>query len=119
MKIIGIAIADGYLAEPCTVIRFDNQNKAIENIVSLIKEENIEKIVIGISEGRSAEYTRGFGNNLKNKISMDITYWDETLSTQEAIEKSIESGMGREKRKNMEDAFAAAVMLQSYLDGNV
>lgn len=116
---IGLSISAGFLADPYEVIRYEKEEEVFNKIYSIIEKEKIEKIIIGISEGESAESTKSFGNSLKQKTQVDIEYWDETLSTQEAIAKSIEAGMGREKRKSLEDSFAAAIMLQSYLDTNV
>lgn len=117
---IGLSLSEGFLADPYQVIRYQESDDVIGKIADIVKKEGIEKIIIGISEGKSADESEKFGNDLKDKLAgIDIEYWDETLSTQEAIEKSIEAGMGREKRKNLEDAFAAAIMLQSYLDTNV
>ncbi len=116
---IGVSISEGFLADPYKVIRYQEENDAIEKISFIVKNEGIEKIVVGVSEGESAESSEAFGKILKNKLAIEVDFWDETLSTQEAIDKSIEAGMGREKRKALEDAFAATIMLQSYLDTNV
>ena len=48
-----------------------------------------------------------------------VETFDETLSTHDARRVSIEEGMKRKKRKGMEDAYAATIMLQGYLDSAV
>lgn len=107
---IGVAIAQGTLSEPFQVIRYRDKEKMIAHIKRIIEKQKIEKVVVGVSEGEMREESREFA-----KVFNAETF-DETLSTHDAQELSIASGMGRKKRKEMEDAFAASIMLQSYLD---
>ena len=55
-------------------------------------------------------------SKLKEKLNVSITTWDETLSTKDAIKLSIEAGIKQKKRKKMEDAYSATIMLQEYID---
>lgn len=107
---IGLATSEGKLASPWKVIR--NLN-AIAEIKSIIEKEKFDEVVVGVSEREMGEESKKFAEVLGAKT------FDETLSTYDAQRLSIESGMKRKKRKEMEDAFAACVMLQSYLDQNV
>ena len=72
--------------------------------------------MVGVSEGASGIAATNFANVLKNQFEIPVETYDETLSSQDARALAIDSGIKRKKRKEMEDAFAAAVMLQSYLD---
>ena len=76
-------------------------------------KQKIEKVVVGISEGEMAVESKKFSNIFKADT------FDETLSSHDAQQMSIQGGMGRKKRKEMEDAFAASIMLQNYLDSIV
>jgi len=116
LKKIGVAISVGKLAEPRQVIKVKTPEKIIERVVQVAQVEQVDKIVIGMSEGKTAAQTKEFGQHLAKKTVLPIEYYDETLSTQEAQALAIESGMSRKKRQNMEDAFAACIMLQNYLD---
>ena len=119
-KKIGLAIADGPLAEPYKILRYkDPPAGEREKIKKIVKELAIEKIVVGVSEGTMADESHNFGEKLKKTCSIPVFFQDETLSTQEAQRLSRQAGIKRKKRKEMEDAFAAAIMLQSYLDQNV
>jgi len=109
-KKIGLAISEGVLAEPFKVIRYTDIKILGEKLKKIIKENKIEKIVVGISEGEMGEESKRFAEKIHAET------FDETLSTHTAQELSREGNMGRKKRKNLEDAYAAAVMLQSYLD---
>lgn len=116
-KKIGLAISDGKLAEPYKVIRYIDIKTLSKQLKQIIRQENIEKVVIGISEGKMAKESKKFGQAVKlcdNEVVID--FFDETLSTYDAQQMSIQSHMGRKKRKEMEDAFSASIMLQSYID---
>jgi putative Holliday junction resolvase len=110
---VGLAIGEGSLAEPMQVIRYTNIDILEQQIKQVIERENIDKVVVGVSEGEMGEESKKFAK----KIGA-ITF-DETLSTQDAQELSRQAGINRKKRKEMEDAYAASIMLQSYLDTNV
>lgn len=119
-KKIGLAIADGPLAEPLKVVRVGSTKEALMEIVKVVETEKIEKVVVGISEGAMAEETMKFLSSIRSTLSpVVVETFDETLTTQDAQKMAIEAGISRKKRKSLEDAFAATVMLQSYLDANV
>ena len=115
---IGLAISEGFLAEPYSVIRYEQEKELLEKIKVLVDKEKIDKVVVGVSEGKSAEEATSFGEKLR-ELGLEIIFFGETLSTVSAQELSREAGMKRKKRKALEDAFAASVMLQSFLDSNV
>lgn len=119
LRKIGLALAGGRLAEPYKVIRYKAEEEAIGQIVKIAALEKVDKIIVGISEGKSAGEARAFGVKLSGAVEVPVDYADETLSTQTAQSLSIEAGIGRAKRKSLEDAFAAAVMLQLFVDENV
>jgi len=115
---IGLAVSEGLLAEPYSVVRYEDEKELLEKIKVLVDKEKIDKVVVGVSEGKSAEEATSFGEKLR-ELGLEIIFFDETLSTVSAQELSREAGMKRKKRKALEDAFAASVMLQSFLDSNV
>lgn len=115
---IGLAIADldSKLAEPLKVLPNESKEKTALRLKKIAEENSVSKIIIGVSEGEMAQETKKFGEGLGRELGLDVFYQDETLSTQEAQKSAIDAGIGRSRRKKMEDAFAAAIMLQSYLD---
>jgi len=113
---IGLALATSKIAEPLGVIKYLNWKSFVIRLIKILTEEKIEKIVIGISEAKSGRETRTFGEKLAKEISLPVEYFDETLSTQEAQKLSREAGIGCKKRTTLEDAYAAAVILQNCLD---
>jgi putative Holliday junction resolvase len=115
-KKIGLAFAESLLAEPLKVLRYEDIKVLSEEIAKLVNELGIEKIVVGVSEGTIAKEIRTFGKLLGNRLNIPIVYQDETLTTNDAQALAIKAGIKRKKRKEMEDAFAASLILQDYLD---
>ena len=109
---IGLAISEGTLAEPWKVIRVDSFEDAVGKVMQVIKVEQVEKVVVGISEGKMGEESKKFAE----KIGAET--FDETLTSLDAQTLSREAGIGQKKRREMEDAYAASIMLQNYLDQN-
>jgi len=112
----GFAIADGSLSEPYIVFRYRDLGVLKKKVKDIVQKEKIGKVVVGVSENRMAEKTRVFWKEMEKNLDIPIVFQDETLSTKRAQLKSIEAGVRRKKRKEMEDAYAAALILQDYLD---
>lgn len=110
---IGLAISEGEIAKPLEVCSIQY---AVYSIKNICQREKIEKIVVGISEGKMAEKTRKFGEELQRVTGLPVEYWDETLTSQEAVKKMIEAGKPQMKKKSSEHSIAAALILQDYLD---
>ncbi|OGM28388.1 hypothetical protein A2962_02695 [Candidatus Woesebacteria bacterium RIFCSPLOWO2_01_FULL_39_61] len=117
-KKIGVAVAnsESNLAEPLSVIRFETQEEAIKRVSEIAKIENVAKVIVGVSEGEMAKETKMFGKKLEEELKIAVIYQDETLSTQEAQVLSIKAKIKRKKRRELEDAYSAALILQNYLD---
>jgi len=113
---MGIAIADGPLAEPMRVIKYKDTKILSEQIIKIIEKENIEKVVIGVSEGLMGQESTNFSKSFGKMLNIPVETFDETLSTQDAQILSREAGIHQKRRHEMEDAFAACIMLQNYLD---
>lgn len=113
---IGLAVSNGRLSEPFQVIRYKDYDKMIAHVVRVIDIQKIENIIVGMSENEMGDEIKKFASILGSHTSVPIVFSDETLTSHDAIEMSVASGMGRKKRKEMEDAFAASIMLQNYLE---
>jgi putative Holliday junction resolvase len=107
---VGIAFADGPLAEPVEVVHYSSSEELEKKINELAEKYGAEKIVVGVSEGEIGRQSQEFADLINAET------FDETLSTQDAQRMSREAGIPQRKRREMEDAYAAAVMLQGYLD---
>lgn len=113
-KRIGLAVSYGSLAEPFTII--ENSELVIEKLLDVIQEEDITKIVMGISDRTMAEETRQFAEKLKKNVRIPIEFFDESFSSKQVQKKLIESQTKMSKRQQPIDHFAAAHVLQEYLD---
>jgi len=113
---LGLALAESKIAEPYSVIRYRDIKILREKLKEIIKKNRIDKVVVGISEGKMGEEARAFSLSLRKILSIPIDTFDETLTTQDAQKKAIEAGVKRKRRKGLEDAYAAAIILENYLD---
>jgi putative Holliday junction resolvase len=113
-KNLGLAIASGPLAEPLESLKRDK--KIFEKINQISGRLGIDLIVVGISEGEMAEKTKLFSFELSRKLNLPIEFQDETLSTRLAIQMLREGRAKKKKRRGPPHAYAAAIILQEYLD---
>lgn len=117
---VGLAISVGSFAEPFKVIKHDNIKNVSAAIEQVLRDEQIDKVVVGISEGQMAGEISKFAQFLEFVIKpVPVILFDETLSTFDAKQVSLSANIGRKKRREMEDAYAASIMLQNYLDSNL
>ena len=93
-----------------------------ELVEELVKEYEIEKIVLGYPKnmnntvGERAEKALEFGEMLKKRTGLEVIMWDERLTTVSADRTLMEAGVRRENRKEYLDGIAAVFILQGYLD---
>lgn len=114
LKKVGLAISEGLLAEPLLVLT--NKLSVINKISNVCQEQRVEKIIVGLPEGEIAKQVEGFGQKVVKLTGLPVEYQDESLTSKEAIVKMIEAGKKRKDRRRFEDAIAAAIILQSYID---
>ena len=117
---IGLAVSDsGVLATPHSVMR--NEGDVVEKLANLGRQLEAETFVVGIprrakSDAGEAKY-RHFAERLRQRTCKQVVLWDESLSTVEAMEQLRAAGRNRREAQKDIDMHAAAVILQSYLDG--
>ena len=119
---IGIAMSDetAFLASPLTTIL--NGKRAVSEVVSLVQEHQVERIVIGLplnmdgSFGPATEKVRKFSAKLAAKTDVPIVESDERLTTVTAHHNLREAGLDGRKRKGVVDMAAAQIILQDWLD---
>ena len=121
---IGIAFSDllQVVASPYDTYTRVNLDADIQFFKNLAQKQEVELIVIGLpynmdgSEGEKVAEIRDFAEKLSRFTDAKILFQDERLSTVSAEKMLIESGVRREKRKDVVDLVAAKIILQSYLD---
>ena len=126
-KRIGVAVSDrtGTLASPLTVLdRSDDAARDRREIARLVKEEEAERVVVGMptslsgEPGPAAKAALAEVVALSDELEVTVVAWDERFTT--VIADRAMAGVGRraKDRRATIDAAAAAVMLQSWLDAN-
>ena len=124
-KRIGIALSDFLLltAQPCETIDRQPEEKAVEKIEKICKQNSVTKIVIGLpknmngTEGVQAEDCKNFQEQLKEKMpDMEYIYEDERLTSRQAEGILALQGKKYTKNKGLVDLKSACIILQQYLD---
>ena len=119
-KRIGIALSILSTAQPLETISRLPEQDAIQKIVSICKQNNIKKIVIGLPKnmngtiGPQAEDCINFANLLKNDF--EIIFEDERLTSKQAESILALQGKKYTKDKGLIDLKSACIILQQYLD---
>ena len=121
---IGVALSDpgGILATPLTILESRNADKNIAAITALLKQHEVSQIVAGIplcmdgSIGSQAEKVQIFVEKLKQQTNIPVVLRDERLTTFSAQVLMREAHPEKRKKKTRDDAIAAALILQGYLD---
>lgn len=116
---IGIALSDsGVMATPHSVMR--NEGDVVGKIANLAEGLDAEMFVVGTPRRTHAsagdQKYHDFAEALRQRTCKPVVLWDESLSTVEAAERLRASGRNRREAQKDIDMYAAAVILQSYLD---
>ncbi len=122
---IGVAVSDETqtIAQPLEYIPAEPFADFLERLKKILVEKEVEMVLIGMprnmdgSYGPAAQKVDTFVGVLKLAITVPIKTWDERLTTKMANRILIEGNVRRDKRKEKVDKMAAAILLQSYLDG--
>ena len=119
----GVAISDLLcsIVGSTYVIPSRNTEKAIADIVRLIRENGVGELVVGLpknmngTDGPRAELCREFADKLKQITGLPVVLWDERRTTVEAHNILSMHNYHGQKRKNTVDAVAASLILEGYL----
>jgi len=122
---VGLAVADelGLMAHPRQYLDGRDQRRVVADLARLAEAEGITVFVIGLprqlngKEGLAAGRARRFAEQLARRTSARVELVDEWLSTVEAHARLREQGTNSREARERVDSAAAAVLLQSWLDG--
>ena len=120
---IGLAMSDPLkiIASPFKTIRNEGNEKCLQVFQSLIKEKDVEAIVVGLPMGLKGQETvqtkkvREFAN-LLYALKLPIHLEDERLSSVSAEKSMIQQNIKTGHNKELIDQRAAAIILQQFLD---
>lgn len=119
-KRIGIALSDYLLilANGHSYIPRQPEDKAIERILKIAKENNVKKIVAGLplnmdnSKGSQAQDCQDFANKING---YEIIFEDERLTSDEAEQNLRNKKIDYRKDKGLVDIESACIILEQYL----
>ncbi|XUX00481.1 MAG: Holliday junction resolvase RuvX [Dehalogenimonas sp.] len=126
-KWLGVALSDpmGIIARPLVVLERRDEISDAETVAKLVNEYRAGKVVIGLPRlltghiGAQAEHVQHFAARIASMTDVAVLFQDERFSTADAQE--IMKANRRKKKtffKERDDAVAAAVILQDFLDEN-
>lgn len=121
---VGVAVSDelGSMAHPRGFLDARPQPKLLENLAALVKEEKIDRIVIGFPldmrghEGEAARRARDLAQKIADATGCEIELVDERLTTRQAQRALTASGVKGKKARAQIDTASAVTILQSWLD---
>ncbi|MBP3820760.1 Holliday junction resolvase RuvX [bacterium] len=119
-KRIGIALSDYLLmlASGHSYISREPENKALEVIDKIAKENHVEKIVVGLplnmdgSKGFQADNCVAFASKIKG---YEVIFEDERLTSDTAEENLRNKKIDFRKDKGLVDIESACIILEQYL----
>jgi putative Holliday junction resolvase len=124
-KTIGLAVSNSDLtvATAIDTIRRIKFAKDFEQLKNIIEGRSIGGLVIGLpismdgTEGPACQSIRQFSTNIVERMDINITFWDERLSTS-AVQRFLtdEADMTRKRRGEVVDKLAATYILQGAIN---
>jgi len=124
-KRIGVAagsIPPG-IATPVEVVPAEPHQAAMDRIARLATAYHAGGLVVGWplnmddTQGPQADLARELAGQLATATGLDVRLWDERLSSF-AADELLAGKLTRKKRKALQDALAAAAILQDFFDSN-
>ena len=122
---MGLALTDPMqiIASGLKTILVKNDNDAIHQLTPIVQESEVVHIILGMpldpsgAAGAKAQKVKAFSEKLKQRLNIQVTDWDERLSSVSAKKMLLETEL-KKKRRNKEkiDELAAVVILRHYLD---
>jgi putative Holliday junction resolvase len=124
-KRIGVAISDELkmIAQPLEFIPADPFPAFLDRLKALVRQHEVETLLVGLprnmdgSYGPAALKVQEFVAVLRDAVAVPVKTWDERLTSVQANRFLTQANVRRRDRKEKVDKMAAAILLQSYLDG--
>lgn len=121
---VGVAVSDplGITAQPHSSLDARAPD-LVDVLAELVAELDADEVVVGLpvsldgSEGPAAAAARRFAARVAAAVDVPVVLHDERFSSTTAERTMLEAGARRERRRAARDRVAAAVFLQTYLDG--
>lgn len=123
-KRVGVAVSDptGTIAQPLATVPAEPADSLAARLAEIASEQEAAKLIVGLprrldgSYGPEAAAARALAAGLRKATRLPVELVDERFTSAVAERSMIAAGTRREKRRQVADRVAAAVMLQSHLD---
>jgi putative Holliday junction resolvase len=121
---IGLALSDalGITAQPFGNYTLKGPEENGKFFRELVEGHDVGEIVIGFplrmdgTSGTRADKTRSFAAWLEKAVHCPIVFWDERLTTREALQILREQNVRGRRKKDIEDQVSAVIILSAYLE---
>jgi putative Holliday junction resolvase len=121
---VGIAVSDENkeISFPRDFLEYKSEKQLLQELKDVCEAENVVRIILGMpimmdgTFGDRAKKTQKFHEKLKEVMpDMEITFFDERLSTEFAVKALRGQGIKAKDQKGKRDAMSAQIILQNYL----
>jgi putative Holliday junction resolvase len=123
-KRVGLAVSDplGRIAQPHGQIPAEPAETLAGRLAQVARDLEAEALVVGLprrmdgSSGPEARAARELAARLREDTGLKVTLVDERLTSVAAERALLATGHRRRRRRELADAVAAALILQTYLE---
>ena len=123
-KRTGVAVSDsmGILASPVQVLHETSRKRLAAALAGLMKETRAEKMILGLplrtdgTKGDKALACEALAEHLRTAHGLTVELWDERFTSTMAHQSLGAANVRAKDRREVVDAVAAVIILQSYLD---
>lgn len=122
---IGLALTDSLKLTAQPFGTYDLKASESENrkyFQDLVVRYDVDEIVIGFplrmdgTQGTRTQITKEFAGWLEKAVHKPIIFWDERLTTQQALHTIEDLKVRGKKKKKCEDQISAVIILSTYLE---
>jgi putative holliday junction resolvase len=122
---VGVAVSDptATIASPLTSVPAEPDETLVDRLVELARGQEAVRLVVGLprrldgGQGPEAKAARALADQLRRASGLPVALMDERLTSVAAERALLAGGASRARRRELSDQVAAALILQSYLDG--
>ena len=122
---VGLALSDALrmTAQPLDTFHLqarDEDNR--EYFRALVRNQSVSRIIVGLplrmdgTPGSRVEKTRAFAAWLEKTTGLPVEFWDERLTTQQALRSVQEQKIKIKDKRAAVNQIAAVIILQGYLE---